>query len=118
MKKFIALLLLIFLRPFLNSLSFYVNLANYISMIISISGVFLTTIKKSIHNRNRNICKSIFLIIIIVLIIPAFIVLYFNLNIHQCLNDIFTLIALLFCISNKVIEEIIIGIFSLNLKDT
>ncbi len=110
---FIIILILIGLRIILNNLNIYINLVNYISMIISISGVWISIITKSQESRNKNICKSIFIIFLSFFVIAGFLMLVLSIEIPVILNDIFTLIALWFCICNNIFEKIIKWIFSL-----
>ena len=90
-----------------------VNLANYISMVVSIAFVFNASVPKIHTERRKNLCKSIFIFIILALIIAGFCVLILNIDMPSVLNDIFTLIALLFCVCDKVLESLIIWFASL-----
>jgi hypothetical protein len=110
---FAVIIILIIFRFILDGLSLYVNLANYISMLVSILGVWITTISKSIDGRNKNICKSVFIIFLLIFVASGVIILLGNFDIPIALNDVFTLIALLFCICNSIPEILIKKIFSL-----
>lgn len=110
---FAIIITLIILRFTLNGLCLYVNLANYISMLVSILGVWITTISKSIDGRNKNICKSVFIIFLLIFVVVGGVILFENFDIPTVLNDVFTLIALLFCICNSIPEILIKKIFSL-----
>lgn len=115
---FLAIIsILIFFRIAFDDLNLYVNLANYISMLVSIIGVWISVISKSIDGRNKNICKSVFVIFLLIFVIVGGIILFRNINISTSLNDIFTLIALLFCICNSIPEILIKKIFSLEYLD-
>ena len=113
---FVSLLLLILLRIFFNKITFYVNIANYISMTISVTSVFFSVVSKTKNGRRKNICKSIFLILITILAIIGILILIEKIKLTALWNDIFTLVALLFCICNIIIENIVIKIFSLTIK--
>lgn len=110
---FLLLLLLIILRVILSNLDTYINLVNYISMVTSILGVWVAAIAKARDGRSKNICKSVFVLLLSLFVICGFLVLVLNARIPPIANDIFTLTALLFCICNTVFEEIIKRIFSL-----
>ena len=107
---FVILLLLIIFRILFKNMTLYINLANYISMVISVSIVILETIFKIQEKRRKNICKCIFIIILIIFISAATYILTQNVEIPTILNDIFTLIALMFCVCNKVLESILLGL--------
>lgn len=109
---FVILLTLIFFRIILHNTALYINLANYISMVISIVFVFNSSVPKIQKGRRRNICKGIFIVILLIFTVVGFCVLVLNLDIPSMLNDIFTLIALTFCICDKVLEKIIISLAS------
>ena len=104
---------LIIFRIALKNVGLYINLANYISMVVSIAFVFNTSIPKIYPEWRRNSCKTIFILILLILIIVGFSVLVLNIDIPSVLNDIFTLIALMFCVCDKIFESIIIWIASL-----
>ena len=104
---------LIIFRIALKNVGLYINLANYISMVVSIAFVFNASVPKIHPEWRRNLCKSIFLLILLALIIAGFCVLVLNIDIPSILNDIFTLIALMFCVCDKVFESIIIWLASL-----
>ena len=104
---------LIIFRIALKNVGLYINLANYISMVVSIAFVFNASVPKIHLEWRRNLCKSIFLLILLALIIAGFCVLVLNIDIPSILNDIFTLIALMFCVCDKVFESIIIWLASL-----
>lgn len=109
----VILFTLIIFRIALKNVSLYINLANYISMVVSIAFVFNTSIPKIYPEWRRNSCKTIFILILLILIIVGFSVLVLNIDIPSVLNDIFTLIALMFCVCDKIFESIIIWIASL-----
>ena len=110
---YVALLfLLMILRARLNNMTLFINLVNYISMVISIASTTLTAIFKIQERRRRNVCKSIFVIIIVPFIVVGFIIFALNINTPSVINDIFTLIALMFCICNKVFEFLILKVAS------
>lgn len=113
---FASIILLILSRVLFDKITFYVNLANYISMTISIISVFFSVISKAKKSRKKNICKSILLILSIILVLIGILILIGEIILTSLANDIFTLVALLFCICNIVIENIIIKIFSLTIK--
>lgn len=104
---------LIIFRIVFKNVSLYINLANYISMVVSIAFVFNASVPKIHPERRKNLCKSIFIFIILALIIVGFCVLMLNIDMPSVLNDIFTLIALLFCVCDKVLESLIIWFASL-----
>lgn len=83
---------LIIFRIALKNVGLYINLANYISMVVSIAFVFNASVPKIHPEWRRNLCKSIFLLILLALIIAGFCVLVLNIDIPSILNDIFTLI--------------------------
>ena len=109
----VILFTLIIFRIALKNVSLYINLANYISMVVSIAFVFNTSIPQIYPEWRRNSCKTIFILILLILIIVGFSVLVLNIDIPSVLNDIFTLIALMFCVCDKIFESIIIWIASL-----
>ena len=109
----VILFTLIIFRIALKNVSLYINLANYISMVVSIAFVFNTSIPQIYPEWRRNSCKTIFILILLILIIVGFSVLVLNIDIPSVLNDIFTLIALMFCVCDKIFECIIIWIASL-----
>lgn len=109
----VILFTLIIFRIALKNVSLYINLANYISMVVSIAFVFNTSIPQIYPEWRRNSCKTIFILILLILIIVGFSVLVLNIDIPSVLNDIFTLIALMFCVCDKILESIIIWIASL-----
>ena len=82
-------------------------------MVVSIAFVFNTSIPQIYPEWRRNSCKTIFILILLILIIVGFSVLVLNIDIPSVLNDIFTLIALMFCVCDKIFESIIIWIASL-----
>lgn len=108
----VILFTLIIFRIALKNVSLYINLANYISMVVSIAFVFNTSIPQIYPEWRRNSCKTIFILILLILIIVGFSVLVLNIDIPSVLNDIFTLIALMFCVCDKIFESIIIWIAS------
>lgn len=115
---FFILIILIILRiASLNNLQWYINIVNYVSMVVSVSAIWSSTINKSIQNRQKNICKVIFVGVLLLLIVPLIFITIFSINIPGILNDIFTLAALLFCICNVIFEYIIKRIFSLIYKN-
>lgn len=91
----------------------YVNIVNYISMIVSFTGVWFTTMYKTKKSREKNICKSVFIIIIIIFVLYGCCLFFLDNITPTKLNDIFTLTALMFCICNIIFEKIIIKIFGL-----
>ena len=113
---FVAIILLIGLRIFLNNVSVYVNLANYMGMVVSVAGVFLSVLNRVIDGRERDICKGFLVIISITAFLVGFVILIFEIQISAIVNDIFTLFALLFCICNLAWERIIIKVFSLTIR--
>ena len=90
---FIVLFVLIILRIALDNLNQYVNLANYISMIVSFLGIWGEVINKSKSGRNKNICKTFFVFLLILGVIFGFSILVFDIVLPPMVNDIFTLIA-------------------------
>ena len=68
---------------------------------------------KSILNGEGTYVNLSFFLILLALIIAGFCVLVLNIDIPSILNDIFTLIALMFCVCDKVFESIIIWLASL-----
>ena len=70
---------LIIFRIALKNVGLYINLANYISMVVSIAFVFNASVPKIHPEWRRNLCKSIFLLILLALIIAGFCVLVFRL---------------------------------------
>lgn len=112
----VAILLLIVFRILFNNIGLYINLANYISMVLSVAFVLVAVISKIRKRRRRNIYKSVISLILIVFLAVGIYILVFRVDIPDVINDIFTLIALMFCICNKMIEVIIIGMVS-GLKD-
>ena len=112
----VAILLLIVFRILFNNIGLYINLANYISMVLSVAFVLVATISKIRKRRRRNIYKSVISLILIVSLAVGIYILVFRVDIPDVINDIFTLIALMFCICNKMIEFIIIGMVC-GLKD-
>lgn len=111
-----VLFLLIAFRIIFNNLSLYVNLANYISMVISVLSVFWSVNKKVEKGRKFNIYKSISIFILLIFVFFGSYIIFFGIDIPQLSNDIFTLVALMFCISNSVFECIIVKLFSLQVK--
>ena len=103
----VILFTLIIFRIALKNVSLYINLANYISMVVSIAFVFNTSIPQIYPEWRRNSCKTIFILILLILIIVGFSVLVLNIDIPSVLNDIFTLIALMFCVCDKIFESIL-----------
>ena len=112
----VAILLLIAFRILFDNIGLYINLANYISMVLSVAFVLVAVISKIRKRRRRNIYKSVISLILIVFLAVGIYILVFRVDIPDVINDIFTLIALMFCICNKMIEVIIIGMVS-GLKD-
>lgn len=110
------LFVLIVLRIIFDNLSSYINLANYISMIVSILSVWSSVIFKSIDGRKKNICKTIFILVLLFFVGSFVCILALNIDIPPILNDIFTLIALSFCICNVIFECLIKKIFSLTYR--
>ena len=109
---FAILIALILFRIILHNIALYINLANYISMAISIVFVFNSSVPKIQEGRRRNICKAIFLLNLLAFAIAGICILVLSLDIPSVFNDIFTLIALTFCICDKVLEDIIIKLAS------
>ena len=109
----VILFTLIIFRIALKNVGLYINLANYISMVVSIAFVFNTSIPKIHPEWRKNSCKTIFILTLLILIIVGFSVLVLNIDIPSVLNDIFTLIALMFCVCDKVFEGIIVWFASL-----
>ena len=116
MVYLVILLLLILLRILCNNLDLYINLANYISMVVAIASVFYTPTAKIHEKRRRNISKTVFILIMIAFSGAGFIILVSNVDVPSIINDVFTLIALMFCLCNKVFEFIIVKIASLKNK--
>lgn len=114
---FVVLFILIVLRIALDNLNQYVNLANYISMIVSFLSIWGNVINKSKSGRSKNICKTLFVFILISSVIFGFCILFFDIVLHPVINDVFTLIALLFCICNSIFESIFKKIFGLSYKN-
>lgn len=96
----------------------YINIVNYISMIVSFAGVWFATIYKSKVGRNLNICKAIFVIISVFLVLYGCWVFFLDKMTSSGLNDIFTLAALMFCICNIIFEKIIFFVFRLEQDDS
>ena len=107
---------LIAFRIGFNNSSIYVNVANYISMLIAIFSVSFATINKSIIDRRRNIFAGITVITMIGFTVLGVIAFLSRINISPVVNDIFTLIALLYCICSDVFEYLIVKIFALTFK--
>lgn len=107
---FSILFLLIIFRFIFNNLSLYVNIANYISMVVAVSTVFYSSIMNIEDNRRQNICKVILVLFILIFALIGFSILIRNIEIPAAINDIFTIIALMFCISQKVCEYILLKI--------
>lgn len=116
MVYLVILLLLILLRILCNNLDLYINLANYISMVVAIASVFYSSTAKIHEKRRRNISKAVFILIMIAFSGAGFIILVSNVDVPSIINDVFTLIALMFCLCNKVFEFIIVKIASLKNK--
>lgn len=108
-----VLVILIIFRVCFGNIIKYINLANYISMASSILGVYGLTITKVQKGRKQNICKSIFVFLLFLFAIIGAILLFSDIEIPSLANDIFTLIALQFCICNSIYERLIMKIFSL-----
>ena len=115
---FVVIIILIGLRVFADNLSQYVNLANYISMLVAVSGVWISAIMKSHNDRNKNICKAVFAVFLFIAVAAGFYVFVSGIQVSARVNDVFTLVALLFCLCNMIFEYIIKGIFSLSYRDS
>lgn len=108
-----VLLLLICLRIVFNNVSTYVNLANYISMVLAAFFVIKESIPKIQGKRQKNICKALCVLFIIVCALIGAFVFICGINIPVVVNDVITLIALMLSLCNKVFEFIIIKIATL-----
>lgn len=115
---FVIFLFLIFARLKIanENLVKYVNIVNYISMIVSLAGIWIATLCRTKGGRNNNICKAIFVLIIVILVFYGCWILFFNKAMSNGLNDVFTLAALMFCICNIIFEKLIIFIFRLEYR--
>lgn len=113
---FVIIFLLILFRALFSSLELYINLANYISMAVAISCVFISVIRIIKNKRRRNICKALFCVLVSSFALLGFVILILNITIPPTFNDIFTLVALWFCLSDKVFKKIITSLISLGLK--
>lgn len=114
---FYILMALIFFGPFFKSFDYYVNIANYISMAIAVIGVLWKIIYITKNNRQRDIYKFVVLFFSMLIAFGAFI---FMINLESpntLVNNMFTLIALLFCLCDTLIEKKVIGLFNLEEKE-
>lgn len=82
------LFVLIVLRFIFDNLGPYVNIANYISMIVSILSVWSSVILRSVNGREKNICKAIFILSLLFFVGSCVCVLALNIEIPPLLNDI------------------------------
>lgn len=115
---FWILLLAICFGFLFSSFDFYVNIANYISMFLAILGVFSKTIFNAKKSKRRNVCKAILVFFLIGGTIVGF---WYALMLKSpvtVVNNIFTLIALMFCLCEKILQYLIMSIFKLEVRES
>lgn len=110
----ILLILLIFRIILKNDLSKYVTIVNYISMLLSFFNVWILLLHNTKKDRDKNICVGIFGIILVISVVIGCVIFFLDFIINEKINDIITLCALLFCISDTIFMQIIKNIFSLS----
>lgn len=111
------LCLLIVFRFFFYDFSLHINLVNYISMAVAVSLVFYSSIMYIQDKRRKNICKSIVVGLILILALIGCSILICKIKISSIINDIFTIIALMCCLSQQVCEWILLKIMSIGLEE-
>lgn len=115
---FVALLVLILIRSFFMDIKGVIDIANYIGMWIAFWGTWLKSIMKTEPKENRNISKGV-LVFIMVLAVIVLVVAFVQLPnefFPQTISDIFTLLAVMFCICEDIFGMGIRKIFRLKKK--
>lgn len=113
-------LVLIFARfKSADKLKCIIDITNYSGMVLSLWEMWISAIKNTTPKENKNICK--FFLIITIIIATVFLIKaaiaspepYFS----QTLSDIFTLIAVTFCLCDKICISFIRSLFRLKTKN-
>lgn len=113
----VSMFLIIFRTVTKEDTGSVIQIVNYISMAIAAMGCLFGVAIKTQSGRRKNIYKAICIFILIILVLAGCLIYFCDITLPTALNDVFTLVALMFCLSDKVFEIIIIKLFRLTIDE-